>query len=235
MPSKTPFNRLNIQLWLSRNSDATVKNEQATLCLLSTSELKRYQSTRSNNNRRKFLLSRALMRHAFNHHFLRCENEWIFVERPGSSPIISNLPKNIYISLSHSNGLICLAISGSPIGIDIEAATKHRDFLTLAKTIMSDDEVNYYIQNASTHADLFYRMWCAKEAYYKALPSSEQSATSLDKIFSPALLENKESWFLLEGKIGHIVLAVVVKNYPNKIDCNYYLTTSNQLQVIWIQ
>ena len=109
------------------------------------------------------------MRHAFNHHFQRCENEWEFIERPGSPPIVSNLPKNIYISLSHSNGLICLAISGSPIGIDIEAATKHRDFLTLAKTIMSDDEVNYYVQNASTHADLFYRMWCAKEAAAKSL------------------------------------------------------------------
>ena len=173
------------------------------------------------------------MRHALSHHFPRGENEWEFIEQPDLPPIISNLPKNIYISLSHSDGFICFAISGSPVGIDIEAANKQRDFLTLAETIMNNYEFDYFVQNTSTQADLFYRIWCAKEAYYKALPSPEQSATSLEKISFPALFENKENWHLLEGKIGHLALAVVTKNQPERIDYNYYLATNSPARVIW--
>jgi len=173
------------------------------------------------------------MRHALSHHFLRDKNEWKFIEHADSPPVIINLPENTFISLSHSDGLICFAISGSPIGIDVEVANKQRDFLALARTIMNDDEFDYYVQNASTQTDLFYRMWCAKEAYYKALPTFEQAATSLNKIFFPALFENQDNWFLLEGKIGHLVLAVVIKNHPEKINYNYYLTPNNSTIVTW--
>lgn len=173
------------------------------------------------------------MRHALSHHFMCDENEWEFIERLDSTPEIGNLPDNIYISLTHSNGLICFAISNFPVGVDIEATNKQRDCLALAKTIMNDGEFDYFIQNTTTQTDLFYRIWCAKEAYYKALPPSEQAVTSLDQISFPTLLENKENWPLLEGKMGYLILAVAIKNYPEKIDCNYYLTKNSPAGVIW--
>ncbi|MFV9616349.1 MAG: 4'-phosphopantetheinyl transferase family protein, partial [Gammaproteobacteria bacterium] len=99
------------------------------------------------------------MRHALSQCFPCPVNEWIFIERPGLAPEISNLPDNTYISLSHSKGLICFVISNFPVGVDIELADTKRDFLALAKIFMNDEEIQYLKQNKERQADIFYRTW----------------------------------------------------------------------------
>ena len=163
-----------LQLWISKIGD-TIEIERSTENLLSDTEIKRLSSTRSHNKRREFLLSRALMRHALSQHFLCPLDEWSFTERINLPPKISNLPSNTYFSLSHSKGLICFAISNSPVGIDIELAETDRDFLELAKIFMNDEELKYLEQNMEIQTDIFYRTWCAKEAYYKAIPSTRST------------------------------------------------------------
>ena len=182
LPSKFALPSHTLQLWFARVGTATTETELSTESLLSASEKKRLSLTRSPYKRREFLLSRAVMRHALSQYFFRPVNEWIFIERPDLPPEISNLPDNIYTSLSHSKGLICFAISGSPVGIDLELADRNRDFLALAKLFMSDEEVQYLAQNKEIEADIFYRTWCAKEAYYKAIPSIKQHDTSYKDI-----------------------------------------------------
>lgn len=169
------------------------------------------------------------MRHALSQNFHRQENDWQFIECPESVPVIHNLPENIYISLSHSRGFICFAISSYPVGIDLEASTKQRDFKALAEVFMNDEELGYLIQNESMQADYFYRIWCAKEAYYKSLPSSEQIATPLKKICFSALIESDDRWHLIEGKIEEYRFAAMIKNKPDKINCSYFLSTDKHL------
>jgi 4'-phosphopantetheinyl transferase len=218
-----------LQLWFSRLSDSTIEIEQSIQKLFSPSETKRLESIKSDNRRREYLLSRALMRHALSQKFHLHEKDWLFIEQPESAPVIHNLPENTYFSLSHSRGLICFAISGCPMGIDIEASSKRRDFPALATMFMNKEELDYLIRNESTEIDYFYRVWCAKEAYYKSLPPSEQSTTSLRNFCFSDLTESDNDWHLIESKIEQYRFAAMIKNKPDRINCSYFLSTDKCL------
>lgn len=167
------------------------------------------------------------MRHALSQYFLCPINEWEFIERANLPPKISNLPNNTYISLSHSKGLICFAISNSPVGIDLELADMNRDFLELAETFMSDEEIQHMTQNSEIQADIFYRIWCTKEAYYKTLSIENQLDIAFKNIPAYNLIKNKTNWSLIEGKIGQFIVSIVTKNKQQTINYNYYPKNEN--------
>jgi 4'-phosphopantetheinyl transferase len=229
MLNNTSFPSQTLQLWFSRVSNLTIDVEQKIQNLFSVSELKRLNRINSDNKRREYLLSRVLMRHALSQYFSRQEKEWTFIERPDSGPIISSLPDNIYLSLSHSGGFICFAISNYPIGIDLEYANKQRDFSALAGAFMNEEELDILARIDSTQAAYFYQVWCAKEAYFKALTPSEQSAISLKKIYFSALIGRDDNWHLIEGKIEQYWFAAMIKNRPQNISYNYFLPTEECL------
>lgn len=218
----------SLQLWFSQIG-ATTEIESSTESLLSPSEKERLSLTGSHYKRREFLLSRAVMRHALSQYFFCPINEWEFIERPDLPPKISNLPNNTYISLSHSKGLICFAISNSPIGIDLELADMNRDFLELAETFMSDEEIQHMTQNTEIQADIFYRIWCTKEAYYKTLSLKNQLDISFKNIPAYKLIKNETNWSLIEGKIGQFIVSIVTKNKQQTINYNYFPKNENPL------
>ena len=226
MPSNSTSPPHFLQLWFSRVADSTMNVEQTIQSLLSDSEIKRLNRIKNKNKHREYLLSRALMRHALSQHFQLPKSEWHFIEQSGSPPIIKNLPENIYVSLSHSNSLICFAIACCPVGIDLEAGNRRRDFTALAEMFMTGEEMERLARDESERAGYFYRVWCAKEAYYKALSSSDQSNTPLVKIRFSDLVESKDNWHLIEGKIKLCLFAVMIKNKPGQISCHHYLTSN---------
>jgi len=190
--------------------------------MLSPTEKERLLLTGSPYKRQEYLLSRALMRHALSQHFLRPEKDWIFIEQKKSPPTISNLPDGIYFSLSHSNGFICFALSSHPVGVDIEIDNTKRDLMALAETFMNNEEFHYLMNHSENLSNIFYRTWCAKEAYYKAIPLIEQHDMSFKNIPVRALTKNKTEWHLTEGKIEDFFIAVVMKGKPVDIICNYF-------------
>jgi len=216
-----------LQLWFARVSDSAMNAEQSIRNLFSDSEKNRLKSIKSNNKRGEYLLSRALMRHALSQHFQLQEKEWQFFERFDSAPVVCNLPKNTYLSLSHSDGLICFALSDCPLGIDIETTNKQRNYLALAEVFMNDKELDHLAQNESTQDDQFYRTWCAKEAYFKALPATEQAITFLNQLSYSALIKNLTEWRLVEGKIDTCRFAAVMNNKPRTINQFYFLAKDN--------
>jgi 4'-phosphopantetheinyl transferase len=218
---------LCIEVWFCQISNTSKADETAIESLLSTSEKTRLEATKNSNKKREFLISRSLMRHALSRQFGVPENEWDFIDKPNCPPLVNNLPKDIYISLSHSNGLICFAIYSSPVGIDIENVLTERDYKALGNIVMNNEELRILAHNKNEQANNFYRIWCAKEAYYKVLSRKTQLETSLKKISIPTLINGKKQWFLYEGKNQQFQLSLVVKNKPEKIKYNYYPTSSN--------
>jgi len=216
-----------LQLWFSKIGDTT-EIERSTVKLLSDTETKRLSSTRSHHKRREFLLSRALMRHALSQNFLCPIDEWTFTERENLAPRINNLPSNTYLSLSHSKGLICFAISNSTVGIDIEYGENDRDFLALAKIFMNEEELTYLKKNMEMKTDIFYRTWCAKEAYYKAVPSTTQSKISYRDIPGQSLINNETSWSLTEGIIEQFYVTAIMDNKPENIITQYFPEDNNE-------
>ena len=64
-----------------------------------------------------------------------------------------------YISIAHKDHLVIVAASSAPIGVDIEDASKQRDFNSLGKFIG--------LKNIKT-SDEFYRAFTLAEAKYKS-------------------------------------------------------------------
>ena len=79
--------------------------------------------------------------------------------------------KNLYFSLSHSNGIVALTVSKEEIGLDIELIKPVKD--ALAKRIMTTEEYNIYnTLDKNKKITYFYEVWTSKEAYVKKLGTS---------------------------------------------------------------
>lgn len=216
-----------LQLWFTRVSDSTAAEEYKIQDLFSDSEINRLNEITSKRKHREYLLSRSLMRHALQQYFPSQVDKWHFVERSGATPLISNLPVDIHISLSHSDGLICFAIAGCPLGVDIETCDRQRNFTALAEAFMNQEELACLEQDETIQADYFYRRWCAKEAYFKALPATEQASTFLKQLDYSTLADDSAEWQLVEGKIENCRFAAVMSGKPGGIHQSRFLATDN--------
>lgn len=214
-----------LQLWFSRVGDASRPAENQVLDWLSPSELGRLQQLGHERRRREYLLSRALMRHALQHQFQRAEADWRFTERNAAPPRISGLPRGTHLSLSHSGGYICFAIASCAVGVDIEARKPGRDYLAAAEWFMDNAERAQLGRRRATRAEYFYRLWCAKEACFKALTPALQARTSLRTIRHADLRRGRSDRQLIEGDGDEFRMAAVVAAGALRIEQASFLET----------
>ncbi len=74
--------------------------------------------------------------------------------------------ENKHISITHTDGLVGIAISDNPnIGIDLERMTPR--ILRIKHKFLNANEFDYIDGDGLSH--LLYIQWCAKEAMYKAV------------------------------------------------------------------
>lgn len=161
------------------------------------------------------------MRHALSQQFKLEPHQWSFLETPNSAPQVNNLPIGAHLSLSHSCGFISFAISFSPLGIDLENSARQRDFSALAEQFMSQQEIARF-QHEDAPSDYFYRIWCAKEACYKALSPRQQSETGLRNISYAGLADHSRAWYLSESNIDGHNFAAVLKEKPRQVTYRHF-------------
>ena len=171
-----------------------------------------YTSLRHPHRRQQYLSSRRLICTALSNVFDQPLNYWKIEERSNAAPLIHNLPTPGCISLTHSKGLICFALSQDSIGIDAEYKKSSRDFTAAAELFMSDAEKELIPTSAAERQHYFYRLWCAKEAFYKALPTTEQAQTTLTSLSYADLKNTAGQWHLYETELDHYHLAVVSRS-----------------------
>ncbi|MBV1915863.1 MAG: 4'-phosphopantetheinyl transferase superfamily protein [Pseudomonadales bacterium] len=226
MRSSTTAQEHSLQLWFTRAGDLSKETAQEIKNQFSPSEDRRFLATKSNTKQNEYLVSRALMRHALTQCFPEQKNHWAFIQTPDSVPVIKNLPNNTFLSLTHSDRLICFAIATCQVGIDLEEK-KQRKFPELTNEIMNEEELDYFSRLKDNQADFFYRCWCAKEACYKALSKKHQSTTRLKEISIFDLLNENKDWFLLEQELEGYALAVVSQHKLSACpDQFYWLNTA---------
>lgn len=75
---------------------------------------------------------------------------------PVGKPFLKN--SNKHLSISHGNGWFVIAISDSPLGIDVE---RYRDSMLTGKT--------YFVNEMERNQTDLLAIWTAKEAFYKML------------------------------------------------------------------
>ena len=95
-----------------------------------------------------------------------------FENAPDGRPFFENVP--LEVSISHSKSWVCAAISDKPIGVDIELL---RETSTApAQRVFCENEIEKLRlaqeQSDAEAYECFFKIWTAKEAYFKctALP-----------------------------------------------------------------
>ena len=93
------------------------------------------------------------------------DNASVFFDKNAyGKPYLKN-NKNFHFNISHTKGLIVIAISNSPIGVDVEL-TRRFD-LHIAKRFFTEYEIEYINGDTEKMYQRFFEIWTKKEAYIK--------------------------------------------------------------------
>lgn len=100
--------------------------------------------------------------------------------------IIPGQSYSLHFNISHSQDLLTLAFSRSPVGVDVEFVKPDFDIDSIANTVMSKNELEeFYSISIEKRVHAFYQLWTRKEALVKLLGiGMSQNLKSLEAGFS---------------------------------------------------
>lgn len=85
------------------------------------------------------------------------------------------------ISLAHGGGALAVAISGAPVGVDIELLSDGSDGDRLAERFFNDTErTEYYAASEEERRLASIRIWTSKEAIFKSRSESAFAPSDVD-------------------------------------------------------
>lgn len=83
----------------------------------------------------------------------------------------------------------------------------------MAELFMNNSELKKLHSLQTQQQQYFYRLWCAKEALYKALPKCTQSETTLKELSYLQLQAGQSGWQLSEFELEGYQTAIVCKKH----------------------
>ena len=130
-------------------------------------------------------------------------------------PELANDAAALRFNLSHTQGLTVVALClDAPVGIDVEALRPMADYLQVAQSHFSPQEIDALLETAECDREAaFFRCWTRKEAFLKAhglglsIPLDSFAVSLAEEAF-PALLkvdwdtEERKRWSLVSLKLG---------------------------------
>lgn len=139
--------------------------------LLSSSESDTYYSFNYLEQRKSFLIAKALIRNVLSHYVEKPIESWDIRYSVLGKPYVACPDKNLNFNISHTQNLVVCAISTSHnIGVDIEYIDEDRDVINISKKCFSKDEIKTIQGISDRHLQLkkFYEVWTLNEAFVKA-------------------------------------------------------------------
>lgn len=141
---------------------------------LSASEHMRLARLGSPRRRAQFLAGRLAMRRLLARtHGGDWAVDWPLEAASDSAPEIcrsATLGRGapVFLSISHSGPFVACAVSGAPVGVDIEAPDRERDLPALGEMLCDGGELAFLKRlGTAAQRDYFYRVWTLKEARFK--------------------------------------------------------------------
>lgn len=138
---------------------------------LSRSDLAKYRKIRSVERRQHFVVGRSLILHALSQYANVPASSWLFTSNEHGRPAVDQprACRNIHFSLSHTSGLIAIAVSLSPeIGIDVENVDRPVEISDIAEMVFTGSERHRLSRRSKEEREAFFELWTLKEAYIKA-------------------------------------------------------------------
>ena len=223
-----------IDLWLTRYDaieDGVVLS--AYQSLLSDEEVRQEARFYFRRDRRRYLVTRALVRTVLSRYCALAEDAWMFTQNQYGRPQIANkLPDgcSVSFSISHTESMIVLGVSRrAALGVDIENTHIREAPIAVAERFFAPFEVKALegIPQAA-RAGRFWEYWTFKESYIKArgmglsLPLDGFSFhfsddTSVEIKIEPALADDAASWqFWQLRPDGDYLLAICAARAPSR-------------------
>jgi len=122
----------------------------------------------------------------------------------------------LHFNVSHTAGLVAVAVGPVPVGIDVEAADAGRDIVGLVNRFFAEEEREQFARLPERlHRSAFLRGWTCKEALLKGIGSGvrdlQNCAVCLDPEQPPRVLRSPlPGWSLSTWAEGEIGVAVAV-------------------------
>ena len=193
----------------------TPHEHQTCFATLSSTERQRAESFVFDHHRREYVFSHGLLRLALSNAVPLVEpSDWVFVTNRHGRPFIAApaIERRVYFSLSHTEGCVACAVSGSEaVGVDVEQIHERPSLLATAYNNFSPDEVDALrVLHPRDRVDRFFDYWTLKEAYLKArstglsIPLDQFSIliSSDQKIgirFMPGIADEHHKWHFMKS------------------------------------
>ena len=221
-----PLDAVHVDL-VDTDAAGTPADHTAYGALLSSDERERMARLVFERDRRRFLLTRALVRTMLSRYANVAPEDWSFIANVHGRPEILDRPRGVpdlRFNISHTDGLIACAVTiGREVGVDVEHIGRRITY-DVAGRFFAPREVNdLKALPADQQARVFFDYWTLKEAYIKArgfglaLPLGDFAFTlsppSPPRIaFEPALEDDPATWqFFQDWPTPHHRLAVAVR------------------------
>lgn len=138
--------------------------------ILSDDERERWRRYRRPADAHLFLVAHALIRETLSLYAPVAPADWRFATNEYGRPEIVGGPGGLRFNLSHTPGMIALAVHDSDdAGVDVERIGRVDDLVSVAQISFSDSEQAAFMAlPVAERAERFYSLWTLKEAYIKA-------------------------------------------------------------------
>jgi 4'-phosphopantetheinyl transferase len=169
-PSGLPRNRADVVQVLVREVGPRALSEEI-LCWLDGDERERADKFVREADRRCFVEAHALLRWSLGLCLGVAPNAIAFARSSHGKPeLIYPEPLGITFNLSHTDGLIALALAGANrrVGIDVERSGRATPTLQLARNFCPRETAYVATMPCDLQTDAFLRLWTRKEAAHKA-------------------------------------------------------------------
>lgn len=125
----------------------------------------------------------------------------------------------VFFNISHTDGMLVLAVGPCPLGVDIQAEDPRRDRDALVDRYFNDAERRqYHALPAELRPAAFLRGWTSKEAWVKATGAGirdfNRCTVDMDPRRSPAILTESGGWRLFGWNVGAGVAGVLALSLP---------------------
>jgi len=161
---------------------------------LSREEQRACNGKRRHSDRMRFLWGRVMLR-ALTPTWIRTASRQLAIDKEEKGkPFLTNAA--VEFNLSHAGDWVSLALSSSPVGIDIEVVQKRTYWTQIAHRYFSENEVEWLFSTPEEAEQLqrFAQIWTQKEAYVKATGVGLMQALSEYETRELSLTEPWRTW-----------------------------------------
>jgi len=166
-----PLHAVHVDLLSTDNPDALAQADRY-LSLMSDEEHTRMARLVFERDRRRFLLTRALVRTMLSRYTSVAPGAWTFVTNVHGRPELLDRPAGVpdlRFNISHTDGLIACAMTiGREVGVDVEHVGRRLTQDVAARFFAPQEVADLHALPAAEQPRAFFDYWTLKEAYIKA-------------------------------------------------------------------